>query len=231
MCENGFPEVDGSKMHSTMICFTDTPLEHSLEHCQRYNYFGISFNKDEMIEMGANPVLYLVEKRKDYQKNLKKIQHEVLPKKWGGFETYVPIDVRYNLSWFLSVTQPYKTLKVEEKGFAEYLEREWRIIRALPYHNESKLIKTNFDIKEINCEWNDKKEVLSWECYLSFNPNIIEKIIVTKGYEERARKLIKKYNLKCSLQIVTKTKLKSRKYNNTKQIVRKKKIMNRQHSN
>jgi hypothetical protein len=47
-----------SKNHEKMVCFTDVPLRHSNEHCNRYGRFGIAFHKLKMMNVGAQPVFY-----------------------------------------------------------------------------------------------------------------------------------------------------------------------------
>ena len=74
-----FPTPDYS-ITVQAICFTDTPIKQSINQCERYNYFGISFNKTEMMEYGANPVLYLINNREKNQKFIKFLKLEELVK-------------------------------------------------------------------------------------------------------------------------------------------------------
>ena len=208
-----------------MICFTDTPIEQSLEHCQRYNYFGISFNKEKLIECGANPVLYMVENRKSNQEFLFDFRMD----KYGAFEHffYKNNELRNKLSWFSAISQPYKTKKVVEKGFAEYLEREWRIIRVLPSDFTKNSIRTggsyneNFkgeierkmeviDTSNNPCYTDEKKLIEREMFYLPFDYSFIENVIVLdkKEYIDKCKKLMKDVGLNCSLLIVPKTELK-----------------------
>lgn len=208
-CDNGFEYVSGKKMSVPMICFTDTPVEQSLEHCQRYNYFGISFNKEKMIECGANPVLYMVKNRKSNQEFL--IDFGMT--KYGSFNDffYHNNKLRNKLSWFSSISQPYKTKKVTSKGFAEYLEREWRIVRVLPDTFYKNSIETggnyseNFE-QEIQCEIESNEEV----CYLPFEYSFIENIIILNEdkYINQCENLMKELGLTCDLVLVNKTQLK-----------------------
>jgi hypothetical protein len=46
------------EIHEKMVCFTDVPLAHSAQHCQRYGRFGIAFHKLKLMNVGAQPVFY-----------------------------------------------------------------------------------------------------------------------------------------------------------------------------
>jgi hypothetical protein len=46
------------EIHEKMACFTDVPLSHSIQHCQRYGQFGIAFHKLKLMNVGAQPVFY-----------------------------------------------------------------------------------------------------------------------------------------------------------------------------
>lgn len=222
MCDNGFEYESGKRLCNTMICFTDTPIEQSLEHCQRYNYFGISFNKEKMIECGANPVLYMVENRESNQEFLFDF------KNCGEVKNllYKKNEESNKLAWFLSITQPYKTKKVVAKGFAEYLEREWRIIRVLPSDFTKNSIETGGDYNESfkgdiekkldfidtsgNPCYKDKDNLKEREVfYLPFDNSFVENVIVLneKKYVDRIKKLMKDLDLQCELLIAEKTKL------------------------
>lgn len=208
-CNNGF-EYISKKMSVPMICFTDTPIEQSLEHCQRYNYFGISFNKEKMIECGANPVLYMVENRKSNQEFL----FDFKMSKFGSFGHffYFNNELANKLSWFSSISQPYKTKKLASKGFAEYLEREWRIIRVLPTTFTKNTIETGGNYNEklkqkIECEYEMKENEET--CYLPFENYFIENIIVLNEdkYINQCESLMKEVGLTCDLILVDKTQL------------------------
>lgn len=46
------------EIHEKMVCFTDVPLRHSSEHCNRYGKFGIALHKLKLMNVGAQPVFY-----------------------------------------------------------------------------------------------------------------------------------------------------------------------------
>ena len=231
-CDNGFEYESGKAICNTMICFTDTPIEQSLEHCQRYNYFGISFNKEKLIECGANPVLYMVENRKSNQEFL-------FDFRMGEYGTFNHFFYRNNelsnkFSWFSAISQPYKTKKVVEKGFAEYLEREWRITRVLPSDFAKKSVETggnyneNFeqeierkmeviDTSKNPCHKNENNLIEREVFYLPFKNSFIENVIVLdkKIYIDKCKKLMKDVGLDCKLLTVSKTKLRKTSEKNT----------------
>jgi len=179
-----------------MICFTDTPVKQSIDHCNRYNYFGVSFNKAELIEYGANPVLYLVDNRQKHQD----IVQDIRP-----FEN----EKRSLVSWVSSILQPYDSKQFANDNWAEFYEREWRIVRILPYpwintaekfqgpFNEYSF-KGNIRIVNKNTKPGDE------EFFLAFDKKIIENIIVPLNYKDRGRDLIKRNNLQCELIIIDK---------------------------
>ncbi|KIC89838.1 abortive infection system antitoxin AbiGi family protein [Flavihumibacter sp. ZG627] len=172
-----------------MICFTDTPIKQSADHCSRYNYFGISFNKEAMIEYGANPVLYLVDNRQPHQ---------------GGLNEIRPRDNEQLglVKWIDSMLQPYDTKQFSDGNWAEFYEREWRINRILPFDwtATAELLKGSH--KEYAFEGTIRKVKDAEEFYLPFNKSIIENIIAPLSYKARARKLIKDNNLDCELILI-----------------------------
>lgn len=185
------------KVTNEMICFTDTPIRQSFEHCKKYKSFGISFNKIKMMEYGANPVLYLVENRYKNQKFITDM----------GMKTLFEYNRHESLfSWVGSIFQPY------DNGHSDYYEREWRILRLLPYPSLEEQIKQkgSFDehpfkgkirIEPINNPLPlEKRE----NFYLSFDFDVIDNIVVPPDYEGPAIDLLKRNNLECELIILEK---------------------------
>ncbi|MBI5217598.1 MAG: hypothetical protein HY958_01535 [Bacteroidia bacterium] len=188
------------KVKDCMISFTDTPIEHAIDHCRRYNYFGISFNKEKLIKYGANPVLYIVNNRKHHQAFFSDL-------KWRGMLPASNNFERNNLTWILSIMQPYKTRNLEKKGFPEYLEREWRIIRVLPSNLTENSIAIGGPYNEkfsgtISVKNEIKKGKNIETFFLNFNPTIIENIIVPNHYKREGDDLLKRNNLKCEIIVI-----------------------------
>jgi hypothetical protein len=210
-CPNIFNNNDGSKNTVPMVCFTETPIEHSIEHCNKFGFFGIGFEKQDMIKLGANPVLYIVPNRKYYQDTLNIYYWKELKEKWGA-QTDVPFEIRNNLSWLLSVTQPYSDiLNGTEREY--YEQREWRIIRMLPYGVTNAEIQKwgpiddGFKLNEIKID-NEERIIngvsenflIGW---LSFQQESIKNIIVPKKYRDEIIKIKEKENLiDCDILLV-----------------------------
>jgi hypothetical protein len=196
-CPNGYSNSDGIKIEVPMICFTETPIEHSIEHCSNFGSFGIGFDKKEMMKIGANPVLYITNDRKNYQNKFRDYYWNELKEQWGS-QTDIPFDISNNLSWFLATTQPY-TDKLKGKIREYYSQREWRIVRMLPTGITAAAIKRwgaindGFDISKIKCEFEERnvggvqKQVQIG--YLSFKKSAIKSIIVPKKYGPQAEKI------------------------------------------
>jgi hypothetical protein len=210
-CPNHFKKADGSTNSVSMVCFTETPIEQSLDHCNTFGFFGIGFDKQDMAKLGANPVLYIVKDRKYYQEKFSNIYWNELQEKWQG-QMEIPFDIRNNLSWFLASTQPY-TDEFNGKTREYYSQREWRIIRRLSFGITDAEIKRwgqiddGFDTNEIKCE-DEIKDVngvsqnvlVDW---LSFPQTSIKNIIVPAKYENEVKKLILNENLvDCDILLV-----------------------------
>lgn len=183
-----FPSTDLT-INMQMICFTDTPIKQSADHCSRYNYFGISFNKEAMIEYGANPVLYMVDNRQPHQDAI----NEIRP----------PGNEHLGLvKWIDSMLQPYDTKQFSESNWAEFYEREWRINRILPFDWITTAEHLNGSFNEFAFEGKIRKVKDADEFYLPINKAIIENIIAPLSYKARARKLIKDNNLDSELILI-----------------------------
>lgn len=176
-------------INTQMICFTDTPIKQSSDHCRRYNYFGISFNKEAMMGYGANPVLYLVDNRQPHQDAINELRPQ-------GNEHLGLV------KWIDSMLQPYDSKEFSESNWAEFYEREWRINRILPFDWIATAEYLNGSYNEYAFEGRIRKVNGTEEFYLPFNKAIIENIITPLSYKARARKLIKDNNLDCELILI-----------------------------
>jgi hypothetical protein len=210
-CPNNFENEEEIKLGVPMVCFTETPIEHSLEHCERFGRFGIGFDKQDMIKLGANPVLYLVNNRKYYQEKLRDFYWVELKEKYGA-QTEIPFEIKNNLSWFLSSTQPY-TDNSKGKTREYYSQREWRIVRVLPFgttNGEIKrwgVIKDGFNMNELKCDHEQRKingiEQPTLFAWLSYSKTSIKYIAVPKKYADAALKLKDEENLSdCDILLI-----------------------------
>ncbi len=170
---------DNWNVKQQMICFTDTPIKQSYDHCEVYGYFGISFNKKKLIKYGANPVFYVVDKRKPSIQLLRDIHLS------RNNESLL-------FGWVQSSIQPYAT----------FYEREWRIVRLLPFNSNPSAEKYQGPFDETYFEGEIRPGKNEDEFFLMFNPNLIENIVVPKDYQSQAEKLITDNHLNVDLLII-----------------------------
>lgn len=173
------------KPRVAMACFTDIPLDHSREHCSKFGQFGLAFNKQKMIEYGANPVLYttgrhldrirnisnLLERMKDLEKD-REWRSEVEPFNFSLDETTALIEV-------LGLLQEYSYKNDDGTDYVTYFQREWRLtFEVLPFaggNTEHIPGMSSFYVRE----------GISYGVF-KFDKSDIEYIIAPAGYEKRA---------------------------------------------
>ena len=173
------------KPRVAMACFTDIPLEHSHEHCSKFGQFGLAFNKQKMIEYGANPVLYttgmhldrirnisnLLERMKELEKD-REWRSEVEPFNFSVDETIALIEV-------LGLLQEYSYKNDDGTDYVTYSQREWRLtFEVLPFAGG-----TTEHIPGTSSFY--VREGISYGVF-KFDKSDIEYIIAPAGYEERA---------------------------------------------
>lgn len=173
------------KPRVAMACFTDIPLEHSHEHCSKFGQFGLAFNKQKMIEYGANPVLYttgrhldrirnianLLERMKDLEKD-REWRSEVEPFNFSVDETIALIEV-------LGLLQEYSYKNDDGTDYVTYFQREWRLtFEVLPFADG-----TTEHIPGMSRFY--VREGISYGVF-KFDKSDIEYIIAPAEYEERA---------------------------------------------
>ncbi|MEM9687422.1 MAG: abortive infection system antitoxin AbiGi family protein [Bacteroidota bacterium] len=181
-------------VETSMICFTDIPIEKSSNHCLKYGFIGIGFKKGDLIHYGANPVLYYVKERNDF---IDFFDDSIF------FGDIGILDDDGYMSWIRSVFQPY------DNGHQEYYEREWRINRILPMRNaecidkHKKLIDSDRkrfkgDIIRVDNEEKSDNDMF----FMEFDKAIIDCIIVPETHIEQAYSLINKNKIDCKLIII-----------------------------
>jgi len=193
-CPHNFSNLD-KRIDSVMtVCFTETPLVHSRDHCDRFGRFGIGFDKLELMKLGANPVLYVVEDRKNFHITLLELY-------WKLDATKVPFSFRHPFSWLLSSTQPFEDTH-NNKRIKYYSQREWRIIRMLPGGGTDAEFKKwgpyndGFDVNEIRIDAEvDPQRGLERKYFVPFSRNLITSIIVPYDFKDKVEGLKKTYNL------------------------------------
>ncbi|MFZ4701099.1 MAG: abortive infection system antitoxin AbiGi family protein [Candidatus Methylumidiphilus sp.] len=107
-------------VHERMVCFTDVPLYHSQQHCQRYGRFGIAFHKLKLMNVGVQPVFYA--------SHACKRDMNVIYKFLADQATNTTIDSRL----FDALNRHFYLIQRLSDGKADskdtfYYEREWRI--------------------------------------------------------------------------------------------------------
>lgn len=194
-CPINFP-ASNFTVKQEMICFTDTPIRQSKDTCARYGFFGISFNKEQLIEYGANPVLYLTDNRsihmefeiqKRYTKNADQLIH----------------------SWITSIMQPFDTKKYAKDNHAEFYEREWRIVRKLPAQRNdvASMFQGEFNEYPFSGEirrQQNSQNINDETFFLKFDSSMLENIVVPENYETHASQLMSALGLKCDLVVIQK---------------------------
>lgn len=108
------------EIHEKMICFTDVPFSHSIDHCKRYGQFGIAFHKPRLIKIGAQPVHYTTHTNKrDLDRIFKFIQDQTK-------KLTIDQDLFRAFHRHFYLMQRYSEVKAgDTDGF--YYEREWRL--------------------------------------------------------------------------------------------------------
>jgi hypothetical protein len=109
-----------NKIAEKMVCFTDVPLAHASQHCQRYGRFGIAFHKMRLMNIGAQPVFYATHaNKKDLDVIFEFLQ---IHNQTKTVETSV-LDALYRHFYFM------QTFSEGNAGAKDtyYYEREWRL--------------------------------------------------------------------------------------------------------
>lgn len=168
-----------------MVCFTDIPLEHSREHCIQFGEFGLVFDKQKMIEYGANPVLYTTRKHLDRIRNitclLERMKDMEKDREWRSeVEAFnFSEDESIALLEVLGLSQEYSYKNVDGARYVNYFQREWRlmfnVLVSAGSTKEHKQGKSSFYIKDgISC------------AVFMLGKSDIEYIIALAEYVERA---------------------------------------------
>lgn len=109
-----------NKIHEKMVCFTDVPLSHAAQHCNRYGRFGIAFHKLSLMNVGTQPVFYTTHANKHDLDEIFKFLHE--QNKTATIEAKI-FDALQRHFYFM---QTFSDGKADEKD-TYYYEREWRL--------------------------------------------------------------------------------------------------------
>lgn len=108
------------EIQEKMACFTDVPLSHAAQHCNRYGCFGIAFHKLGLMNVGAQPVFYATHANNaDLHVIFKFLQEQV-------HNTAIDTTLFKALHRHFYFTQAFSEGKADEKD-TFYYEREWRL--------------------------------------------------------------------------------------------------------
>lgn len=136
----------GMEHGSSMVCFTDIPLNLSREHCDRFGRCAIGFHKKQMIEYGANPVFYTtakhLERVKHVENLLARMKDLEKDREWkeGEFEPYrFTEDETVALMEVVAFHQEYAYKNNDHGPNPTYYQREWRLpFNILPFAGDNK---------------------------------------------------------------------------------------------
>jgi hypothetical protein len=108
------------EIHEKMVCFTDVPLSHSIQHCQCYGRFGIAFHKLKLMNLGAQPVFYASHAcKRDMDVIFKFLQDQAR-------NTTIDPTLFRALHRYFYFIQRFSDDRADRKD-AFYYEREWRL--------------------------------------------------------------------------------------------------------
>ncbi len=182
------------KPESSMVCFTDIPLNQSRKHCAKFGKCGIAFKKKNMIEYGANPVFYTTAKHFDRIRNiatlLERMKDLEKDREWReGLERY-SFEEEETLA-MLEVTEFLQEYSYKNRDL-NYPQREWRLtFNSLPFAGGDTLHLPGMASFYIR---NEKSYGI-----FKFDPNDVEYLVVPFRFWKKALKL--KRELGCSLKI------------------------------
>lgn len=186
------------KPESAMVCFTDIPLRYAKEHCAKFGKFGIGFNKERMIEYGANPALYTTGLHFDRIRKLSDLlaRMEDLEKDREWKDPVEPFSFTEDETVaFQEVTdflQEYSYKNNDSCDYVTYYQREWRLtFRSLPFAGGTKPHEPGMSCFYI-------RGGKSYNIF-KFDQNDVEFIVVPLRHLKDGRKLSKKMN--CKLKI------------------------------
>ncbi|TMO66712.1 hypothetical protein CWC18_02760 [Pseudoalteromonas aurantia] len=189
---------DDYKPEEAMVCFTDIPLKYAREHCSKFGKFGIGFNKNKMIQYGANPALYTTGQHFDRIKKLGELlaRMEDLEKDREWKEDLEPYSFTEDETLaFQEVTdllQEYSYKNKDQSDYVTYYQREWRLtFRSLPFAGGSKPHEAGMSCFYVR----DNKRYSIFK----FNNEDVEFIVVPVRYWLCGWKLAKQ--MKCKLKI------------------------------
>lgn len=147
-------QFSGNKMFNpSMVCFCDIPVEGLGIHMQKYSYFGLSFTREYLVKMGANPVFYNVLKSKILNKERESYFNDEVALYFERWRKNVFLtagrcttnkdelkrkkEFSNEFDFFLTSFFNYTVFFDHDKEGSDpdnyYMEREWRILGKLDF--------------------------------------------------------------------------------------------------
>ena len=186
------------KPTSQMVCFTEIPLEFSAEHCGIFGKFGIGFDKQNLINYGANPVFYTTKAHLERIKKLSVLLSSMreLEKDREWKEDSQPFSFSEQqtiaLNEVTDFLQEYSYKNEDYKEYITYYQREWRIsFKTLPLANGDTVQTPGMGSFYM-------KEGITYPIFL-FDRVDVKYIIVPRLFKNKARPLAQQ--LQCDLKI------------------------------
>ena len=170
------------EIHEKMVCFTDVPLAHSLQHCQRYGRFGIAFHKLKLMNVGAQPVFYVSHVwKRDMNTIFKFLQEQ-------NKNTTLGKDLFRALHRHFYFMQRFSDKRADEHD-TYYYEREWRLgAHSLPTLAELGRPNAKYHcIEEGYTRYIGKRRVEGNNEYFIFDPDDVAFLIIPNSLMENIK--------------------------------------------
>jgi hypothetical protein len=189
---------EGYEPKSAMVCFTDIPLWHAKENCKIFGRFGIGFNKNKMIEYGANPALYTtgkhfqrIRKLADLLARMEDLEKDRECKEESESYNFTE-DETVAFQEVTDFLQEYSYKDNDYSDYVTYYQREWRLtFRSLLFAGGNKTQEPGMSCFYIR----DAKSYSN----VKFCKDDVEYIVVPLKYWLKGRKLSK--SMGCKLRV------------------------------
>lgn len=193
-CPNYIDASNNFTKNTAMVCFTDIPLVHSAEHCDQFGHFGIAFHKKNMIDYGANPVLYTTSKHfsaiKEVSGLLSKMSKLEMDREWQEELTRYHFTEKQTVSLreILEYLQEYSYKGKDNDPKATYYQREWRLaFNSLPFAGGISHLNPGM----ATIQGGGMR-------IFKFSPKDIAYLVVPNSFQDKAKLIAK--NLNCSVK-------------------------------
>lgn len=160
-----------------MTCFTDVPLRHSHDHCKRYGRFEVAFQKQRIMNKGAQPVFYASHScKEDMDSIFKYLQAQVK-------EPTLPKEILWALHRHFYFMQRFSDGQADKRD-TYYYEREWRLGEQ-SLLSDSQLARSNPKYqakKEGYPPYTGRRFIEGEATYFAFDPEDVAFLIAPREY-------------------------------------------------